>query len=110
GFGDRRGPALLAIQAAIDLADRYLGDAEVEHLDEVGIAGPIDQHHIFGLEVAVDDAECVSAAERAGNLAVNVQRPRLRERAERDLVAKIFALYELEDQKHRAVGEFSEVG
>ena len=33
-----------------------LGDAEVEHLDEVGGAVARDQEDVLGLEVAVDDA------------------------------------------------------
>ena len=37
------------------VALRQLGQAEVEHLDEVGVAAAVDEEDVLGLEVAVDD-------------------------------------------------------
>ena len=53
----------LPLAAARDAADRNLGDAEVEHLDEIGIALSLDEHDVLRLQVAVHDAERVRARE-----------------------------------------------
>ena len=47
---------------------RHLGDAEVEHLDEVGPPLARDQVDVLRLHVAVDDALIVRGAERAADL------------------------------------------
>ena len=45
-----------------------LGDAEVEDLDDVGLAVALDEHDVVGLEVAVDDARGVRVRRgRAGS-------------------------------------------
>ena len=53
-----------------------LGDAEVDDLHEVGPAVAIDEEHVLGLEVAVDDALAVRGAERARDLRRDVDRTR----------------------------------
>jgi len=45
-----------------------LGDAEVEHLDEVGLVAPLLDHDVFRLEVAVDDVVRVRFAQRREHL------------------------------------------
>ena len=51
-----------------------LGDAEVEHLDEVLVVAALDQLDVVGLQVAVDDADLVRGAERAAQLLGDVNR------------------------------------
>ena len=57
-----------------------LGDAEVEHLDEVAPAA-VDEEDVLGLDVAVHDAALVRRAERRGCLAHDVEHAPLGERA-----------------------------
>ena len=55
-----------------------LGDAEVEHLGEVGIARPLDQEDIVRLEVAVDDAAGMGRGQRMADALHDVERARER--------------------------------
>ena len=87
-----------------------LGDAEVEHLDEVGIAVLLDEHDVLGLEIAVHDVARVRARERRGDLARDVERAPSVERPARDLGAQALALDVLEHEEERAVLELAEVG
>ena len=59
-----------APRTAIDAA----GDAEVEHLDEVGLAVARDQVDVLGLEVAVDHARRVRRVQRAADLHADAHR------------------------------------
>jgi hypothetical protein len=54
----------------------HLGQAEIEQLDERRITAPLEQHHVVGLEVAVDDPGGVGRRQRVGDLCAHVQRPR----------------------------------
>jgi hypothetical protein len=45
-----------------------LRDAEVEHLDVVGLLLTLDEHHVVGLQVAMNDALRVCGCERPGHL------------------------------------------
>ena len=47
-------------------------------LTKSGIAEPLDQHDVVGLEIAVDDARRVRRGERVGDLRADVQRARRR--------------------------------
>ena len=59
-----------------------LGDAEVEHLDEVGDrASRRHEEDVVGLEIAVDDAARVRGAERAADCAAMCSAPRDRRAA-----------------------------
>jgi hypothetical protein len=51
---------------------RHLGDAEVEDLDEVGLALFFDEVDVLGLEVAVDDAVGVGGGECSTELTDDV--------------------------------------
>ena len=57
-----------------------LRDAEVEHLDEVGIALARDHEHVRRLEIAMDDLLGVRRGERLADLAEHVQQQRHRHR------------------------------
>jgi hypothetical protein len=50
------------------------GDAEVEHLDVVRVVADAREHHVFGLEVAVDDARPVGLAQCRQHLFDDVDR------------------------------------
>ena len=57
-----------------------LGDAEVEHLDEVAPAA-VDEEDVLRLDVAMHDAARVRRAERRGRLAHDLEHARLGQRA-----------------------------
>ena len=87
------------------------GDAEVEDLDEVRLAGALGQNDVLGLEVAVDDALPVRLVERAADLgqdlehALRLHRPllqRIREtlpldKLHRDVERAVVGLTEVEE-------------
>jgi hypothetical protein len=57
-----------------------LGDAEVEHLDEVGVAVALAAEAVLGLHVAVHDILGVGDRQRAADLNEDVLRARPRQR------------------------------
>ena len=57
-----------------------LGDAEIDQLDEVGAAIPVDEEDIVRLEVAVDDSPLVRRLQRPAALQEDGSRPPERER------------------------------
>ena len=91
------------------LTHRDLGDPEVEHLHEVGVGFALHEHHVLGLEVAVDDPERVRAEERPGDLRGDVERAAELEAPPGERVAERVPLDELEDEEERAVLELPEV-
>ena len=56
-------------------------DAEVEHLDVVGIRAAPHEHHVLGLEIAMDDPLGVSLAGRFAELERDVERTVQRQRS-----------------------------
>jgi hypothetical protein len=50
------------------------GQPEIQQLDEVAVAQPLDEHHVVRLEVAVDDGVGVGGGQRAGDLRADVER------------------------------------
>ncbi len=56
------------------LLDFHLGDAEIEHLDEVIAAIFGDQHDVVWLQIAMHDAGGVGSRQRVGDLARDDQR------------------------------------
>ena len=100
-------PLLLGF--AREPSDGHLRDAEVEHLHEIRIALARDEHHVLGLEVAMDDAQGVRAPEGTRDLPGDVHRATELEPALGDDLAQAAALDELEDQEERTVLELSEV-
>ena len=101
----RRGPAARRLGGRVDL-----GDPEVEDLHEVRVAVVLDEHHVLGLEVAVDDARGVRGAERRGDAPQDVNRAFERQRAVLQLVAQAAPRDVLEDEEERAVAQAAEVG
>jgi hypothetical protein len=95
---------------AAELAHGNLRDAEVEDLDEVGVALARDEHDVLRLEVTVHDAEGMRPAQTAGDLASDMNGPAKLEPALRDGVAQARALDVLQHQKERAILELAEVG
>jgi hypothetical protein len=83
-----------------------LGDAEVEDLREHGVVVAIDEEHVVGLEVPVDDPRLVGAGEAAQQLGRDVQRFGELEAAEAlDAVAEVFAAQELHhDERQPRLG------
>ena len=57
-----------AVWPPVPVAGDHLGDAEVEHLDEVGLPGPLQQHDVLGLQIAVHDALRVRGGQRRHDL------------------------------------------
>ena len=86
-----------------DLRDRHLRDAKVEHLDEIRVCIPRNEHDVFGFQVSVDDAQTVGASERGRDLfsdmndATGVHGTLLQDVAQRS------AFDILEDEKKRSV-------
>ncbi len=82
-----------------------LGDAEVEHLDEVGLVAPLLDHDVFRLEIAVDDVVRVRFTQRREHLRHDVAEPLL---GERPVVAKhdaqVLSLHQLHGDEEPAVG------
>ena len=66
-------PACVAIAA---IGPVEAGDAEVEHLHVVGVVAAAHEHHVLGLEIAVDDALRVRLADRVADLERDVERAR----------------------------------
>ena len=64
------------------------GNAEVQQLDEVLFAGPGGEHNVVGLEVAMNNAQCVRFMQRAAHLLDDGQRPRQRDRSLLDQVGE----------------------
>jgi hypothetical protein len=58
-------------ERALGLADAR--DPEIEHLHEVRVRAPADQHDVFRLEVAVHDAPRVRLAHRVADLQDGVE-------------------------------------
>ncbi len=87
-----------------------LGDAEVEHLDEVGLVAPLLHHDVLGLEIAVDDAGAVRVGERREHLGDDAhhaglgQRPLAGEHG-----VQVLALHVLHGDVHGAVFGLAEV-
>ena len=52
-----------------------LGDPEVEHLHKIDLAGPLGEHHVLRLQIAVDDALLVCLVQRTANLLHDVIDP-----------------------------------
>ena len=105
----RPGEAAAGLGGLLDLG--ALGDAEVEHLDEVGLALPADEQDVLGLEVAVDDAGVVGGLEGVAHLGGDVQRPRGGEGTFlEDHEAQLDPLDELHDEEERAVAGRPRVG
>jgi hypothetical protein len=102
-------PRIAGADATGELANRHLGDAEIEHFDEVGVTVAHDEHDVLRLQIAVDDSENRRPRQGGGNLMRDVQRaPRL-ERTLLDDVAQARALDVFEHQEESAVFELAEV-
>ena len=56
---------VLVLTSESDLRRHQLGDAEVEHLDELGVALALHEEDVVGLEIAMHDAGGVRRLERA---------------------------------------------
>ncbi len=81
-----------------------LGDAEVEHLDEVRAVGTLGEEQIARLEVAMDDAERVGLGERTARLRDVARRDGDRDRATRAQQLRQVATVEpLHHDERRAV-------
>ena len=88
-----------------------LGDAEIEHLDEVGISLALDEEDVLRLHVAVDDPFVVSRRQRPADLGEDVHRARNRQ--DLDLVeqgAHLLAVEELHDDVRGAIVHLVHVG
>ena len=95
-------------QAGVLIVD--LGDAEVEDLDVVVRAAAIDQEHVPGLHVPVDDPGLVRGPERADDLKQDVAGPQPRQPADLlEQIGDIAALEQLHHEEHRAAGHLAEV-
>jgi hypothetical protein len=105
-LGDRRGGALRARRR---LTDGHLGDAEIEHFREVWVARLLDEHHVLGLQIPMHDVERVGAGQGRRDLTSNVQRAFDTQRPGGDLIAQVFALNVLEDEKYRAIAQLTEI-
>src|SRR5690606_15283959 len=82
----------------------HLGEAEVEDLDEVGVAVAGDAEAVLRLDVAVDDAALVGRREGAGDLGGDVEGARPRQRALAGEGAReVLALEVLHDEEGGAV-------
>ncbi len=119
------------VSASQLVLDQHLGDAEIEHLDEVvrffalgdprvwsGVhanqvtaTGPLDQHDVVGLEIAVDDADGVRGIERERDLVRDVERAMELDGAFLlDQILERLALEVLHHEVDRALGQDAEVG
>ena len=107
-----RQPGLLGIDWPDDSVARQrrhvrpenFGDAEIEHLDVVGLVAPLLDHHVLRLQVAVDDVIDMRFAQRRADLRHDVAEPLL---GERPVVAQdeaqVLSLHVLHDDVERPV-------
>ena len=84
----------------------HLGDAEVEHLDELVVAPARHQHHVRGLEIAMHHAAGVRLGERFADLRGDVDRARRRQTARLlDGVPEVAPVEMLHREIEHAVGQ-----
>ncbi len=87
-----------------------LGDAEVQHLDEVRVTPPADEIDVVRLEVPVDDAHLVGRPQRSTELLGDVHHAHgLHAHLLLDRTGQVDAVQELHDEVRGFVGEFTEV-
>jgi hypothetical protein len=106
----RRADSAAGLRLDVGRFADHLGNAEVEDLDRVRLADQVDQHHVVGLQVAVDDSLVMGLDERAEYLvhdaddAVGRQRPVLPED-----VAERLPANELHDEVRQVVLGVAEI-
>jgi hypothetical protein len=91
------------------LAVDQLGDAKVEQLDELGTVGGRYDDDIVGLEIAMDDADCMRGAEAITDLHEHGECAREVD-ASAGPLAEALAAEQLHDDERRAVLQLDEVG
>ncbi len=88
------------------VAPQHAGDAEVEHLHDIGVAGLRDQDDVLGLQVAVHHALRVGLTHAVADLRHDVERAVHRERAVAlEHVQQRSPAQELHDDVEAAVGQ-----
>jgi hypothetical protein len=92
---DQAGARLVRLRSAVA---GELGDAEVEHLDEVLVVAADDEIDVLGLEVAVDDALLVRRRQRRAALGHDGQRVLERQPGATDARRQRLAVEELHDE------------
>ena len=95
----RRAEELARLAAGVGVGTLQPGDAEVEDLDRAARR----EHHVGGLEVAVQDAVAVRHAQRLGQLHGDRHRLAFAERALGQARGQRLAVDELEDDGHFAI-------
>jgi hypothetical protein len=88
---------------------RQLGDAEVEHLDEVAIVAAPHQHHVVRLEVTMDDANRMRRRQRAPDAIDDVQRAPRPERPRLHHLGQRAPVEKLHHEVRRAARKLAEV-
>jgi hypothetical protein len=81
GRSARRAVAGSAVGGVLACVGVVLGDAEIEHLDEVLIRVPVAKKDVGGLEISVHELHRVGFAQRPADLTRDVERPGHRQRA-----------------------------
>ncbi len=94
----------LVLAAAV--GRQQLGDAEVEQLDLVVVAGPV-QEHVLRLEVAVDDALVVRGRQRLAHAVDDAPDLGQGQRRARRTLAQVLAAQHLHHQEAAAVGQLA---
>ena len=90
-----------------EVLDGHLGEAEVDDLHLV--VGPVHQHQVARLDVAVDDAHVVRRREPGGHVEGHPRRPPRRDGAPVHHGAQRLAAYELLHQEPPAVVELGDL-
>ena len=92
------------------LLEWHLGNAEIEHFDGRRVTCPRDEHHVFGLEISMDDVMRMRGSERTGNLLSDVEGELWCESlVPPETVPQAFAFHVLEHEVERAILEPPEI-